>query len=513
MFYLIHHFLEESADLAPDKEAVVHGNHRFTYLEIEQRANAIANWLLSSGISKGDRVGVLLNNSVDYVSSYYGVLKAGGVIVPLNTSSEPRELLDIIADCSPNIIISDKRLAKNVQAVGDNWKKSQEKAAIASRNNIFGNYMPEIHGDVTNIYRSYSKKRPKVNLIDQDLASIIYTSGSTGKPKGVMLSHLNVVSNTLSIVSYLDLSSRDRGMVVLPFYYVYGKSILNTHFAVTGTVIIDNRFAFPHAILRTMRDASATGLAGVPSTYNILVRKSALGKMAFPTLRYLTQAGGHMPRCVKESLLNIFPEKKIYIMYGATEASARLSYLDPELLPDKIDSIGKAIPNVELSVLLKDGSEAACGQEGEIVARGSNIMMGYWNDPEETAKALKKGWYHTGDLGYKDPDGFFYLTGRKRYMLKIGTHKVSPLEIEEVISRYPGIREAAVIGVPDDVLGEVAKALIVVDNGKDYNAESIQRYCAERLPSYKIPKEIVFVDSLPKRGAGKILRYKLKELC
>ena len=242
-------------------------------------------------------------------------------------------------------------------------------------NNTFSGNENADCADLCGIYSSYSAKRPQVQLIDKDLSSIIYTSGSTGKPKGVMLTHLNIVANTRSIVSYLGLATNDRCMVVLPFYYVYGKSLLNTHFAVSATVIIDNRFAFPNAVLKNMIGEKVTGFAGVPSTYSILLNKSSLAKMNFADLRYLTQAGGHMPASIKKRLVEIFPDQDIYIMYGATEASARLSYLDPKALPNKINSIGKAIANVELRVLGQNGGEATTGEGGEIVAKGSNLML------------------------------------------------------------------------------------------------------------------------------------------
>jgi len=512
MSYLIHHFLESSADSAPTKEAVVHGSQRFTYLDIERRANAIANWLLGCSISKGERVAVLLRNSVEYICSYYGVLKAGGVIVPLNTGLEARELGRILADCSAEIMISENHFAKRIQEIRKVRAKPWKLLVMVDDNNSRDDIIGEEYTKLSDVYSSYSKDRPHIHLIDQDLSSIIYTSGSTGRPKGVMLTHLNVVTNTMSIIPYLRLAAADRCMVVLPFYYVYGKSLLNTHFAVSGTVIIDSRFAYPNAVLKKIIEEKATGFAGVPSTYSILVKKSSAASMNFPDLRYITQAGGHMPAEIKERLLKIFSNKEIYIMYGATEASARLSYLEPEALPSRINAIGKPIPNVELKIFTEDGLETRCEEEGEIVARGSNIMKGYWNDDEGTKKVLKDGWYYTGDLGVKDKDGFFYVTGRRRDMIKIGIYKVSAIEIEEVLARYPGIQETAVIGVPDSILGEAARAVVVGEMNAKLDPKDMIRFCSEVLPTYKVPKDIVFTETLPKNGAGKILKNKLKEL-
>lgn len=506
MAYLIHHFLENSADQKPDSEAVVHGKNRFSYREVEHMANKIANWLITQGIRKGQRIALLLRNSVSYIASYYGILKAGGVVVPLNTGLEADELKAMLVDCSPEIFISENHFSDTIQNIFSEkelyirWLVMIEEQECAA---------PCEKISLTEIYQNNSGTRPVLKIIDQDLSSLIYTSGSTGKPKGAVLTHLNVVSNTKSISSYLELTHTDRCMVILPFYYVYGKTLLNTHFLVSGTVVIDNRFTFPNIILNTMLQERATGFAGVPSTFSILLNRSILKKMTFPDLRYITQAGGHMPLEVKDELLSHFFDKKIYIMYGATEASARLSYLEPEYLPMKKNSIGKAIPNVEIKVMKEDGKETVAYEIGEIAARGSNIMRGYWNKPDETSKVLKNGWYYTGDLGYADEEGFLFVTGRKRDMIKVGIYKVSALEIEEVLYKFPGLHEAAVIGIPDEVLGEALAAFVVMSHPE--NESDIISFCEKRLPQYKVPRKIVFTDTLPKNESGKIMKQKLLE--
>jgi acyl-CoA synthetase (AMP-forming)/AMP-acid ligase II len=355
--YLIHHLLEHSADACPDKEAVLHGTKRYTYRTIEENANRIANWLLDYGLKPGERVALLLRNSVEYICAYYGILKSGCIVVPLNTGLDSRELTWMNNDCGASVLISEKFFSEIINSMHSIGSQQVQILAMIDSNDALKNTNGCV--SLAEIYSQYSTDRPRTTLIDRELASIIYTSGSTGRPKGVMLSHLNVLTNTRSIVSYLELTSSDRCMVVLPFYYVYGKSLLNIHFAVSGSIIIDNRFTFPNVVLKTMIAERATGFAGVSSTYAILVNKSSICKMSFPDLRYITQAGGHMPSELKSRLLTIFPDKKIFIMYGATEASARLSYLPPEKLVQEIHSIGKAIPNVKIDILKEDGSEAS----------------------------------------------------------------------------------------------------------------------------------------------------------
>lgn len=508
---LIHHFLENSANVYPEKEAVVHGNDTYTYTHIEDMSNKVANSLLDCGIQKGDRCAILLRNSISYIISYYGLLKAGAIVVPLNTGMDGEEINTMLIDCTPKVLITEAFFSEILNNIFNN-KSSFTHLLLTdnSKNLTTGDIHDVLY--LSQILNECSAQKPSERVVDSDIASIIYTSGSTGKPKGVVLSHHNIVSNTKSIVSYLNLNKEDRIMVILPFYYVYGKSLLNTHFCVSGAVVIDNRFTYPNVVLKSMIDKEVTGFSGVPSTFSILLNKSNIRKIKLPGLRYLTQAGGHMPESVKEELIEIFPDKDLYIMYGATEASARLSYLEPRRLREKISSIGKAIPGVELKIVKKDGSESKVGEEGEIIARGSNIMLGYWNDSDETKKVLKEGWYYTGDLATYDEEDYLHITGRKKDMVKVGKHKVSAKEVEEVLYRHEEIHETAVIGVEDDVLGEALMAYIVPNSGSGIKPEGIISFCESLLPEYKIPKKIIFLKELPKNESGKILKQKLVEL-
>jgi acyl-CoA synthetase (AMP-forming)/AMP-acid ligase II len=355
---------------------------------------------------------------------------------------------------------------------------------------------------------------PSIQIKDTDLASIIYTSGSTGRSKGVMLTHRNIVSNTMSNCQYLCLTQDDIQMVVIPFYYVMGKSLLNTHFAVGGTLVINNKFAFPAAVLNEMISEKVTGFSGVPSTYAFLLHRSPLAayREKLSSLRYCSQAGGHMSRVIKEGLRKSLPEHtRIYIMCGATEAAARLSYLDPPRFEAKMDSIGKAIPGVILKVLNEKGEEVSIGHVGELVACGDNIMQGYWKDPEMTAKVLDQNGYHTGDLCYQDGEGFFYLLGRKDSLLKVGGRRVNPLEVEDVPLGTGLLIEANVFGLPDELLGHRLVALATPKN-EDCKPGEILNLCASKLPRYEVPSEIKFVRSLPKSASGKIDSGKCLEL-
>ena len=509
---LIHHFLEQSAQRFPDKIALIHEDVRATYAQINSRANKLAHWLLDQGITKGDRVVLILDNCLEYVISYYGALKTGAVVAPLCSDLKPDGLRSLLQELCPKVVISSPKFERLLQETdltninihglllkSPRLKWSSTPFSVFSWDDLITN------GDSLN---------PDAPIDESTTASIIYTSGSTGNPEGVMLSHKNIVSNVHSICQYLYLTEKDIQMVVLPFFYVMGKSLLNTHISVGGTVVINNKFAFTASVIKQMVDEQVTGFSGVPSTYAYLLHRSPLAgyRDRLDSLRYCSQAGGHMSRKLKEKLRQVLPKNtKIYIMYGATEASARLTYLEPDCFEDKLDSIGKPIPGVVIRVLDERRKEVPIGRTGELVATGPNIMQGYWKDVKSTAKVMNRNGYHTGDLGYKDKEGYFYVTGRKDNLLKIGGHRINPQEIEDVLMESELVIEAAVLEMPDKLLGSKLVAAVIPKN-EDCSADRILSKCSEKLPRFKLPEEINLVRALPKNTSGKIDRTKCLEL-
>ena len=509
---LVHHFLENSAERFPDKTALVHDKTRVTFSEINAKANQLADFLQRTGISRGDRIALIYENSLEYVICYYGGLKAGAVMAPLSTGLKANSLRELLADLQPTLIIASEKFENLLQA--SRLSDFDIKKVVLMNPKLDWS---DASLEVTAWHEALSGAETSDvdrGIDESDLASIIYTSGSTGKAKGVMLSHKNIVANTDSICEYLKLNEHDIQMVVLPFFYVMGKSLLNTHYAVGGSIVINNKFAFPAAVLEQMVTEKVTGLSGVPSTFAYLLYHSPLAKYRdrLSSLRYCSQAGGHMSRQIKEELREVLPlHTDIVVMYGATEASARLSYLATESFREKIDSIGKAIPGVTLKILDENKQEVVRGQTGELVASGTNIMLGYWNNEEATRKALDHHGYHTGDQSYQDEDGFFYLTGRKDNLLKVGGHKINPQEVEDAIMETELVVETAVIGVPDDLLGHKMVAL-VAPKSRDCTEMQLLGSCAEKLPKYKLPGKVKMLRALPKSLSGKIDRAKCIEL-
>ena len=510
---LIHNFLEASAARFPDKVAIIHEKNRITYRQINIASDCLSAFLLERKIELGDRVVLLMENSCEYVIAYYGTLKPGAVAVPLSTDLKPEGLNVLLAELEPTAIISSTRFERLLQA-SDISLSSLNTIIIHNPKLDWSNKFKNVFTfqQTTNHPQPKNQKTNKPTnqqTNETDLANIIYTSGSTGKPKGVMLSHANIVSNVNAICEYLQLTAEDIQMAVLPFFYVMGKSLLNTIIAVGGTLVINNKFAFPASVINQMIQEKVTLFSGVPSTYTYLLHRSPLKSSAeqLPHLRMVTQAGGHMARSVKKALRDVLPDHtKICIMYGATEASARLAWLNPDYFEQKMDSIGQAIPGVTIRVLYTDGEELPPGEKGEIVASGPNIMRGYWKDPDATTAVLDQNGYHTGDLGWKDDDGFIFLDGRKDNRLKVGGHRINPLEVEDALLATQLAVEASVVGLPDILLGVRMTALVVPLNGKDADAETIMASCASLLPKYKLPSDIKLVRALPKNANGKVDR-------
>lgn len=506
---LLGEMLVDTVERFPDNIAVVHGDARVTYSELIERATSLVWVLKDSGIRHGDRVIIALDNSVEYLIAYFGVILAGGVSVAINPDIKAVGLAKIVGDCTPSGIIARSEFFPVIEAgkeihpfrfVGLTGAKKVEHSSNATVR-----YLSDCCNDC---------KEPLMirNRSNEDLSTIIYTSGTTGDPKGVMLSHENLLSNTASIVTYLELTERDSVMVVLPFYYSYGNSLLLTHVMKGGTLVIDNRFMYPNVVLDGMTRDSITGFSGVPSTYAILMHRSNFRNMTFPSLRYITQAGGPMPHSMALDIMKVVPSAKVYIMYGQTEAAARLSYLPPADLTRKHGSIGKGIPGVTLDVLKEDGKMVTPGETGEIVASGRNIMMGYWGKDEDTHQVLRDGKLFTGDLATVDEEGYIYIVGRGKEMIKSGAHRIAPREIEEVILKHPAVLEAAVVGQPDGILGESICSFVILKDGQSCTSRDLMHFCHENLPLYKMPKIIRFVQSFPKTDSGKIKKEELKKL-
>ena len=492
----LYHLVSNAAKKWPNNIALIEAENgqSITYAKLDEKVKALSSQIIHKGLNRAERVGLLSRNSISYILAFFAISRAGGVIVPLNHELSASDLIRQSKDCAISALYASEPFIK----------KAKEICAKTKSIRFF------IKGIEESPQCRKCKKVPKSK--EKDPALIVYTSGTTRQPLGVMLSHRNIISNNKSIVKYTGISNAHKICCVLPFYYIYGLSLLCSHFLVGGTVILDNRFMYPSAVLDTIDRYKATGFAGVSSHYAILLYKSNIKRRTLPSLKYFMQAGDAMSPNITKELNEAFPDKKLYIMYGQTEASPRLTYLNPDLIKQKSNSIGKAIPGVEIKVVDIKGRECRSKDKGEIIARGNNIMLGYWNKDKETAKVIKKGWLYTGDIAFKDKDGDLFIVGRKKDFIKVGGNRVNLVEIENLAMRHEEVVEAAVIGIPDKILGEKIKLFIALTPDTKIRDDEILRFCKNKLPSYKMPVEIVILETMPKNSYGKTDKIKLRQI-
>ena len=485
----------------PGRRAVADGERRIDYGNLWAQAAAFCRFLKTAGIGRGDRVAVILPNCIEAIVAVYACWLADAVVVPLNAQARARDMEPWLRHSEARCVLFEAGHRDVLQAIEALQTPILRVATGSSEAAASATSWAQAIAQAGNAAESESGA--------DDLAMILYTSGTTGAPKGVMLSHANLAANVDSIIAYLQLDKDDSIVSVLPFYYSYGASVLHTHLASGAFVVLEQNLVFPHLMVETMARERVSGFSGVPSTFLLLLNRVPLDDYDLSALRYLTQAGGAMAPATAQRLREALPQAKLYIMYGQTEATARLAWLPPDMIEKKPGAVGIAVAGVELAVRREDGTPAAALEVGEVHARGPNVMLGYWRNPEASHTVLRDGWLKTGDMGYLDDDGYLFLSGRRSDMIKTGAHRVHPKDVEEVLAELAGIDEVAVVGVDDDTLGQVIKAVIVPRPHHALTDQRIKAHCRERLAGYKIPKLIEFVDVLPKTASGKIRRAQL----
>jgi long-chain acyl-CoA synthetase len=493
--------LEKNAREEPSRRAVADADRRIDYGGLWTQARAFAGFLQTSGIIAGDRVALILPNCIEAIVACYGCWLAGAVVVPLNAQARSRDLEPWLRHCEARCVVHESAHRDAAIAIA-----AIDHPILRVVTDSAERQSPAVAWQDTMLTSGSS-----IEVAGGDLAMILYTSGTTGTPKGVMLSHANLAANVDSIIEYLELGRHDSIVSVLPFYYSYGASVLHTHLAVGAFLVIEPNLVFPHQIVETMARERVSGFSGVPSTFLLLLNRVPLADYDLSALRYVTQAGGAMAPATTRRLREALPDARIFIMYGQTEATARLAWLPPDKLEEKPGAVGIPIAGVELAVRRETGQAADPFEVGEVHARGPNVMLGYWRNPEATAAVLSDGWLRTGDMGHFDNDGFLFLSGRRSDMIKTGAHRVHPNDVEEAIVELADVDEVAVVGIDDETLGQVIKAFIVTVPGKTIEVNRVKAHCRDRLASYKIPKHIVFVDALPKTASGKVRRALLTD--
>lgn len=510
----VEEFLELSARRTPDKAALVCQERRLTYRELEEQSNQLAHSLIEQGVARGDRIAIYLENSVEAVLSIFAVLKAGGVFLLVNATTKSDKLTYILNNCRAVALITDSRKSAGLEKLS--IETPFLKAIFVTGLNSTSSDGPRVKMlSIESVLKCghHPKAAPPKKCIDIDLAALIYTSGSTGKPKGVMLTHLNIVSAAASITTYLENTPADVILNVLPLSFDYGLYQVLMAFKVGATIVLERSFTYPHAVIEKLTREKVTGFPLVP-TISALLPQLNLRDYDFSNLRYITNTAAALPTHHILQLRSLFPHVKLYSMYGLTECK-RVSYLPPDQIDVRPASVGRGMPNEEVYIVDDHGCRVGPNVIGELVVRGSNVMKGYWEAPEATNRVLRPGMLpgelvlYTGDLFKMDEEGFLYFVARKDDIIKTRGEKVSPKEVEEVLYRLDGVAEAAVVGIPDQILGQAIKAVITLREGAQLKERDVQRHCSAHLDDFMVPKFIEFRDSLPKTSSGKISKREL----
>ena len=481
----------ESAQKQPVKVALCWGDIEISYGELHALSLAVAaklQWQL--GVQPGDRVALWVKNCPEFVPAVFGILAAGGVVVPVNNFLKPAEVAFILKDSGAKCVISDASLAEAQAKV----------AELLPGLNILRT------GDFSTLNFQLSTFSP-AERSEADLAALLYTSGTTGHPKGAMLTHGNFLHNVASCVAALDVRPDDRIVVALPQFhsFMFTVGTLLPMLSSGGILLLKTLHPFK-SVLEEIARHRGTILPSVPSFYRALLAVPEFGKLP---LRLCVSGGAPLPVEVFSDFTRKFPFP-LREGYGPTESSP-VATVNPIYGLNKPGSVGQPIPNVELSIRDEDGKELPIGEIGEICIRGGNVMRGYWHQPEETAKVLRDGWLYTGDVGYGDADGYFFITDRKKDMLLVNGINVYPREIEEVIYQFPGVKEAAVVGMPDAHKGEQPVAFVAAAEGATPDEKVLLQFIRERMADYKVPRKIIFILALPRNATGKILKSELRQ--
>lgn len=511
---LVRDLLEASAARWPAKVALLCAGKRWTYVELDGAANRLSQLLQERGVERGDRVGLYLNNSAALVVAIFAVLKAGAVFVPVNRATKSEKLAFILNNCQAVGLITDRRATN--QAVGSDFLASVpslQAIVVCTPGGVAFSPGNSRYREFEVVAESAPHATPPCVNIDLDLACLIYTSGTTGEPKGVMCDHSNMVFVTQAIVSYLKNNQADVILNVLPLSFSYGLYQLLATFSTAATLVLEESFTFPASVLETMAEERVTGFAGVPTIYSMLLGMD-LSAYDLSSLRYLTNAAAGLPVEHVKRLRQTLPKVELVLMHGLTEV-ARTMYLPPDQVEKRPGASGIAIPGTELWIEDEHGNRLGSEQVGELVVRGRHVMRGYWGDSKRTAERFRPGFLpgervcYSGDLFRTDAEGYFYFVSRKDDIIKCRGEKVAPREVENVLYKIPGVRDAAVIGMPDPVMGQAVKAFIVAPEG-NLTVATVIAHCRKHLEDVMVPQQVEFRVELPKTSSGKIRKLDLR---
>lgn len=508
---LVHEWLTLAAEETPERLAFVDDTDQCTYAELAARVHGLCATLVERGVQRGDRVLLFLENGVDCAVALFAVLLSGAAYSFVNPQTKEEKLALLLDDARPRVVLTERALAQryaSVLAAGVSVESVICRGDALPEGRLFEGWSEVV---------SLSRPRQHVPVIPLDLAALIYTSGSTGRPKGVMMTHQSMMFSISALVQVLRLEEGCRTLTVLPFSFNYGMYQMLLNVAVRGTLYIEQSFAFPATVLERLATREIQAFPGVPTIFARLLALHARTSVQLPSITRITNTAAALAEDLVRGMGQLFPNALIFRMYGLTECKRAL-YLEPELGGERPGSVGKALPGTEVFLRSLSGEPVPAGEPGILHVRSPGVMLGYWNLLEESERVLQPGRYPgervfvTGDWFKVDRDGYYTFLGRSDDIIKTRGEKVSPAEVEGVLYALPGVREAAVIGIADPILGEAVRAYVAFEPGQELPLPEIKRHCMARLEAFMVPRDVLIVPELPKTDTGKIDKKHIREV-
>ena len=491
--------LTRRAALSPNNTALIYREERWTYAELNRLTNKLAHGLHALGVNPGDRVGFLGLNHPRFFFTMFAAAKLDAIFVPLNFRLTGPELTFIIRDAGLHTLVYEEAFSSIVDAIRGDLSVHEYVCAVEQRGSRGFDQLLHDQRDSDLDYQ----------VAMSDVALIMYTSGTTGRPKGAMLTHGNIIWNNINSSLADDATSEEITLVVAPLFHIGGLNVTPLGALMKGATVVLEQIFEPGLVLETIEKYRVSSMFGVPAMFLFMAQHSDFATRDLSSIRTLAVGGAPVP----EALLQIYAARGMPFNqgYGLTETAPFASFLPASMAIEKLGSAGIAPFFTDVKIVDENDHDVPDGERGEIVVRGPNVMKGYWNRPDATAEVLVNGWFHTGDIGIRDADGYFFIVDRKKDMIISGGENVYPAEVEDVLYQHPGIKEVAVIGVQHPRWGETVRAVVVLKDGESVTEQDIIHFSQDKLARYKQPKSVVFVDLLPRNPAGKVLKFDLRE--
>jgi len=498
--------LKGNADKYPDKECIIGSGRRLTYRQLFERANSLAQTLKEFGLGRGDIVGILLYNCCEYIEITFAINQIGAIWLPLNFRLASEEFQYILENAEARALITEPEFVPVISSLGGNLPELKDML-------VLGSGVPDgWHSYEDLLERNLGARPPHAEVGEDDLHRLMYTSGTTAHPKGVMLTYGNLYWKNIGHLLTFGITDTDRTLVVGPLYHVGGMDLTGTGTLYAGGSLVILKKFDPVEVLRAIDDENVTNLWLSPAMTIMLFNEPSFDQYDVSSVRFIIDGGEKMPATLIKEFKNRFPNAWFADAYGLTETVSGDTFLAKDRMLNKLGSVGKPVPHLHVRVVDDDDRDVPADELGEICLKGPKVFKGYWKNPEATAEALRGGWFHTGDIGALDEDGYLYIIDRKKDMIISGGENIASPEVERVIYELPAVLEAAVGGIPHPKWLEVPKAYVVLKPGETLNAEKITQHCIEKMAKFKVPKEIEFIDLLPRNPSGKVLKRELRSM-